>query len=263
MEEKHMKKIIAGIAALLIAAAALPVSAKGTDVLNGTPTLDGKLDEIYTQSASIELENFGFYIGGSTDTNYEAAKGTKAYFLWDKEYLYVCCVVVDDTATKTKQDGVDYENWATCDNLELYFWDADGNEDNRGNVHVGCLGDGLRWEKAFEGINIKAAGTATDTGYITEVAIPVSNFDLKAGSAFKFALQYNNFVPADEAAIASGYQKVDGATDFALVADKVTVKEEPKADDGASASTLDAGIVTAAAALAASGAAFISLKKRK
>ena len=259
-----MKKIIAGIAALLIAAAALPVSASGTDVLNGTPVLDGKLDDIYTQSASIELENFGFYTGGSTDADKEGAKGTKVYFLWDKDYLYLCCVVVDDTATKTKQDGVDYENWATCDNLELYFWDADGNEDSRGNIHVGCLGDGLRWEKAFEDIKeIKAVGTATDTGYITEIAVPVTNFDLKAGSNFKFALQYNNYIPADDAAIASGYQAVGGATDFALLADKVVVKEEPKTDDGASASTLDAGIVTAAAALAASGAAFISLKKRK
>ena len=97
-----MKKVIAGIAALLIVAAALPVSAKGTDIRNGTPVLDGRLDDIYTESASIELENFGFYVEGTTDSDYEAAKGTTAYFLWDEDYLYVCCVVVDDTATKSK-----------------------------------------------------------------------------------------------------------------------------------------------------------------
>lgn len=145
-----MKKVIAGIAALLIVAAALPVSAKGTDIRNGTPVLDGRLDDIYTESASIELENFGFYVEGTTDSDYEAAKGTTAYFLWDEDYLYVCCVVVDDTATKSKEDGVDYEKWSACDNLEICFWGADGNEDSRGNVHVGCLGNGLRWEKAFE-----------------------------------------------------------------------------------------------------------------
>lgn len=261
-----MKKVIAGIAALLVAAAALPVSANGTDIKNGTPVLDGKLDDIYTESASIKLENFGFYVDGTTDSDYEAAKGTTAYFLWDEDYLYVCCVVVDDTATKTKEDGVDYEKWSTCDNLELCFWDSDGDEDGRGNVHVGCLGYGLRWEKAFENVEIKAAGTATDTGYITEIAIPAANFSLKAGSDFKFTLQYNNYVPADGAAIASGYQNVDGATDFVFSADKVAVKEETKTnkkDDTISASTPDAGILTASVALAASGAAFVSLKKRK
>lgn len=261
-----MKKVIAGIAALLIAAAALPVSANGTGIKNGTPVLDGKLDNIYTESASIELENFGFYVDGSTSSDYEAAKGTTAYFLWDEDYLYVCCVVVDDTAAKTKEDGVDYEKWSTCDNLELCFWGADGDEDSRGNVHVGCLGYGLRWEKAFEGVEIKAAGTATDTGYITEVAIPAANFSLKAGSGFKFTLQYNNYVPADGAAIASGYQNVDGAADFVLSADKVSVMKDSETDakdDTASASTPDAGILAASAALAASGAAFVSLKKRK
>ena len=261
-----MKKVIAGIAALLIVAAALQVSAKGTDIRNGTPVLDGRLDDIYTESASIELENFGFYVEGTTDSDYEAAKGTTAYFLWDEDYLYVCCVVVDDTATKSKEDGVDYEKWSACDNLEICFWGADGNEDSRGNVHVGCLGYGLRWEKAFEGITIKAAGTATDTGYITEIAVPASNFSLKVGSGFKLTLQYNNYVPADGAAIASGYQNVDGATDFVLSADKVTVREDEKSDamdDGASASTTDAGILTTAAALTASAAAFVSLRKRK
>ena len=86
------------------------------------------------------------------------------------------------------------------------------------------------------------------------------------GSGFKLTLQYNNYVPADGAAIASGYQNVDGATDFVLSADKVTVREDEKSDamdDGASASTTDAGILTTAAALTASAAAFVSLRKRK
>ena len=255
-----MKKLITGIAALLIVAAALPVSANGTSVKNGTPVLDGKLDDIYKESASVELENFGFYVDGSTGIDKESTKGTTAYFLWDEDYLYLCVAVVDDTATKTEEKDVDYTKWSTCDNLELYFWGADGNEDNRGNIHIGCLGLGLRLEKAYENAKIQVVGTATDNGYITELAIPVTNFNLKPDAGFKFALQYNNYVPADKATVACGYQQVDGATDLTLSADKVA---EPEPEPANAAQTLDIGIAASALTLAASGAAFVSLKKRK
>ena len=102
-----MKKIITGIAALLIAAAAIPVSAAGTTVKNGTPVIDGKMDDIYKQSASVEIENFGFYITGKTDEDVTANKGTTVYYLWDENYLYICAEVVDNTVTAKEESGVD------------------------------------------------------------------------------------------------------------------------------------------------------------
>ena len=258
-----MKKIITGIAALLIAAAAIPVSAAGTTVKNGTPVIDGKMDDIYKQSASVEIENFGFYITGKTDEDVTANKGTTVYYLWDEDYLYICAEVVDNTVTAKEESGVDYKKYETNDNLELYYWGADGVESNRGNIHINCLGLGLRLELMYKELGdvIKAAGTVTDTGYITELAVPVTNFELKAGSAFKFSLQYNNYIPADKASIASGYQKTDGAVDLVPSSEKAVAKKDVNVDS--SAKTLDAGIVSAAAALAASGAAFVSLKKKK
>ena len=156
-----------------------------------------------------------------------------------------------------------YKKYETNDNLELYYWGADGDASNRGNIHINCLGLGLRLELKYKELGdvIKAAGTVTDTGYITELAVPVTNFELKAGSAFKFSLQYNNYIPADKASIASGYQKTDGAVDLVLSSEKAVAKKDANVDS--SAKTLDAGIVSAAAALAASGAAFVSLKKKK
>lgn len=254
-----MKRIITGIAALLIAIAALPVSAAAaTDVKNGTPVLDGKLDPIYKQSASVELENFGFYITGETKENVKANEGTTVYYLWDEDYLYLCAEIVDNTVTAEKIEGVDYTKYETNDNLELYYWAESGDESTRGNIHIGGTGLGLRLQLMYKdlGNDIKVAGTATKTGYITELAVPVTNFDLKAGSVFKFSLQYNNYIPADNASIASGYQKTDGAVALTLSADKVVAKEET------APSTFDGGLA-ALAALAASGTALVSLKKKR
>lgn len=258
-----MKKIITGIAALLIATATLPVSAAQTPVKKGTPVIDGKMDDIYKQSASVEIENFGFYITGNTDEDVTANKGTTVYYLWDEDYLYICAEVVDNTVTAKEESGVDYTKYETNDNLELYYWGADGDESNRGNIHINCLGLGLRLELKYKELGdvIIAAGTVTDNGYITELAVPVTNFELKEGSGFKFSLQYNNYIPADKASIASGYQKTDGAVDLVLSADKAVAKTEAKVDT--SAKTLDAGIVSATAALAASGTALVALKKKK
>ena len=62
-----MKKITSlALAALLAVSLSYAVSAEAvsTDIKNGTPVLDGELDEIYTQSASYKLDNFGFYAWG-------------------------------------------------------------------------------------------------------------------------------------------------------------------------------------------------------
>ncbi len=261
-----MKKFIAGLAALLIALASIPVSAASTDIKNATPVVDGKMDAIYKQSASIELEKFGFYKDGSgkasiTDADINAVKGTTVYMLWDKDYLYLCANVVDNSVTTGKEEGVDYKSWSTNDNLELYFWADNGLDATRGNIHVGCLGLGLDPQLMYKDLNIKVVGTATATGYVTEIAIPANNFNLKAGSAFMFALQYNNYIPAIKAASANGYQNAKNATKLTLSADKAVVESTVKPAVQPSDATFDGGLM-ALAALAASGAALVSLKKK-
>ena len=82
-----MKKLASLLMAGLLAVAMIaPAAADSTKVLNGTPVVDGELDEIYLQSAEQTLGNPAFYKWGFEG---EADLAAKAYFLWDADYLYV------------------------------------------------------------------------------------------------------------------------------------------------------------------------------
>ena len=80
-----MKKLIKHIVtialfALLTCSVQFPVSAAQVsgEVLYGTPVLDGVMDELYTASASFELDNPNFYVWGDCTGTDSTAKG---YFL--------------------------------------------------------------------------------------------------------------------------------------------------------------------------------------
>lgn len=122
-----MKKIIAMISAVLIAAtafAAVPANAAVVNeaVLKYTPTLDGRLDAAYLQSLYINHEwpaerssaNYwgngrfefvdmeknpdGTWVEGSVgyNTSYGWDLQASTYFLWDDDFLYIAVNVIDD-----------------------------------------------------------------------------------------------------------------------------------------------------------------------
>lgn len=253
-----MKKTISlALAALLAAALSSAVSAEAvsTDIKNGTPVLDAKLDEIYTQSASYKMGTPAFYTwGDGSADNY--SDGT-AYFLWDNDYLYVCVVTKDSTPGSSADGG-----WQN-DAAELWF----NEEDLTYKVHaaadgkfwLGADADGaVAWKKGFEGA--KSAAKRTSDGWVVEVALPMN--DLKAGKTFDFGLQINDIYSDDYAAggVASGNRN---DTTMKLVADKVEAPktEDPKKDDGAaSADTFDMGAAAAIAAIV-SAAGYAIAKK--
>lgn len=268
-----MKKWTLALAALL-AVAALPVSAANNEVLNGTPEIDGVMDEIYTQSACIELENFGFYTNGSTSAAADAVKGTKAWYLWDEDNIYVYAEIVDNT-TSAYDKSVDYTGWSTCDNLEGHIWTSltGGEADDRCGLHVGALGEGITTGGPWGDAKITAVGTQTDTGYALEFAINLLDTDLtlKEGVEFNWGLQYNNFIPDDGACVASGYQAKDQAAVITLSAEKVEVETEPEtvadvaadvADTQTTApATFDAGIAAVIAMVTAAGGYAVAKKR--
>ena len=253
-----MKKITSlALAALLAVSLSYAVSAEAvsTDIKNGTPVLDGELDEIYTQSASYKLDNFGFYTWG--DGSGDNTTNATAYFLWDSDYLYIC-VTADDKTPSSAADAPEI-NWQN-DAAELWFVDDDMtfkiHAAGDGNFFLGGDKDGaVAWDKGFE--DSKHSAKMTDKGWTVEVALPMNK--LKAGKEFGFALQINDIYSPDYAAAgaASGTQTPENTT-MKLVADKVEVPaaaEKPAADDASSASsvaTADMGIVASAVALAAS-----------
>ena len=145
-----MKKITSlALAALLAVSLSYAVSAEAvsTDIKNGTPVLDGELDEIYTQSASYKLDNFGFYAWG--DGSADNTSDATAYFLWDSDYLYIC-VTADDKTPSSAADAPE-NNWQN-DAAEMWFVDDDMtfkiHAAGDGNFFLGGVGQGRRGFKA-------------------------------------------------------------------------------------------------------------------
>jgi len=261
-----MKKFSALLAILFITIIIVPelsVSAAGTDILYGTPVLDGVLDEMYTYSASIEIENFEFYSEKYAEAGPTTCEGTTAYILWDDTYVYVCTVVNDATATAAVSADVDYTAWNTNDNVELYFY----NDGVGGQIHVNALGQGLTTAVKEYG-DITVAGKATDTGYVVEVAIKVKDdlFKLQANTEFGFCLQYNDYLPANGTIHASGYQAEWDETIMKLSAEAAPVPETeapaPETEAPTAAQTFDI-IGFAAAAAVISGGIVLSKKSGK
>jgi len=259
-----MKKFSVLLAMLFVAMILVPtfsVSAADAEILYGTPAIDGVLDEMYTYSAKVELDNFEFYselVGAGGPTTCE---GTVAYILWDDTYLYVCAVINDETRTETVDANVDYHEWNTNDNLEFYLWDDD---ERGGGIHSNAIAGGYKFD--CEGVaEINAAGTATSTGYVTEVAVKIADlFKLKANTEFNFALQYNDYLP-DGTVHASGQQWFDAALRMKLSADAAPVPETeapaPETEAPTSAQTFD--IIGFAAAAVISGGIVLSKKSCK
>jgi hypothetical protein len=219
-----MKKLFALLLVALLAFLTLiPVSAVpvSTDILKGTPAVDGILDDIYTQSASYELDNPGFYIWGDGAMAEDAA--ATVYFLWDAGYLYMAAVVTDSTIFSAEV-GDPWQN----DAAEVWFLDEElkfkihGAAD--GQFWLGGDGDGATpfiFEDSLHAAKIDG------NKYIIEIALPMNN--LAAGKTFGFSLQVNDIFSTDASAggTASGSQTAEHI--FTCSANEVVLPEpEPE-----------------------------------
>ena len=265
-----MKKALSLVLAILLVMALSVAASAGVvngKILNGTPVVDGELDDIYTQSAHYVLDMNAVYPWGDGDLANESE--ANAYFLWDADYLYVCIVGVDDTPFSDPDKG-----WQN-DAAELWFLDEDlkfkVHAAADGNFFLGGDGDGaVAWEKGFDAS--KSAAVQNDDGWVVEVALPMN--DLGAGKTFAFALQVNNVYDSEKASgIAIGSQNPEETLE--CVADTVVVAEpeteapaeEAEVVDTAAAETtveapktFDAGIIAAVAAIVSAAGYAVSKK---
>ncbi len=262
-----MKKALSLVLAILLVMALAVAASAGVvngEILNGTPVVDGELDDIYTQSAHFVLDMNAVYPWGSGDLANESE--ANAYFLWDADYLYVCITGVDDSPFSDPDKG-----WQN-DAAELWFIDenlkfkvhmaADG------NFFLGTDGDGaVAWEKGFDAS--KYAAVQNDDGWVVEAALPMNG--LAAGKSFDFTLQVNNVYDSEKAnGIAIGSQSPEET--LKCVADAVVVAapetEAPAAEvvDVAAETvveapkTFDAGIIAAVAAIVSAAGYAVSKK---
>lgn len=256
-----------------LALAALLVTALGTSAFaansyeasKGTAKIDGKKDDIYVCDPAV--------IDIAESTNAKTTEGAtgKAWFAYDEDNLYVYVEVTD--AVVTPADKV---TKADCqfDSVEVYvnFAGKDGatTEITAGQFTYGpnfpTMGGYGKYNTEKKD-DVEVAYTITDAGYTVEMAIPFGDFEASEGVKFTGGVGINDDMNGegkrtahnfDAANMGSAWSTADSnwAT-ITLTSKKYTPKTE------SAAATADMGIIAAAASLAASGAAFVSLRKRK
>ena len=254
------------LAALLVAALSVSASAASTSsAAKGTATIDGKKDNIYVcDPLIIDIEE---------STNAKTTDGAtgKAWMAYDESNLYVYIEVTDKVVTPKDKVTGDYQS----DSPEVYV-NFSGKEGKIADINAGQI----TWGPEFKAVvgggkyqaankdKIKTAYEYTDYGYTVEMALPFDSFEVKEGATLGFSIGINDDNNGDAKRekhtfdgekLGSAWSTADAAWGTLTLTSK---KYEPKKDTAAAA-TADMGIIAAAASLAASGAAYISLKKRK
>ena len=256
------------LAALLVTALSVSASAANSfEAATGTPTIDGKMDDAYKAAPEIAI---------NVKTSGDGKTSGTARVLWDSNNIYVFFDVTDPVLSDKAADTY----WQS-DSVEFFINLTDKKDDvtkiNAGQYTAqadipGAKGDWQGRGMHQEANKAKATykSVKTDKGYAVEMQIPwgsdyTPKADAKIGVAFHINSDEDGKSGTREGEYFAGqnqteaWSKTDNYDTLTLTSKKY---EAPKKDTPAAA-TADMGIVAALAALASSGAAYISLKKRK
>ena len=178
---------------ILLAIALAYGSAKASDGIlliprtESRPVIDGELDNMWHQLAKTRIERHV--------TSYNAPDDWLDLFgflriTWDSDNVYLFIEIMDDDLNTSSANA--YQN----DGIELYF---DG-DNSKNSQEVGYDDNDQHWTYVYGGSvgsipsNGENAWKQTETGYILEVSIPVSdlNFNLEEGLTIGFELQIND-----------------------------------------------------------------------
>ena len=182
----------------------------------GTPTIDGKIDDVWADSDYTYINNFSLGTSGATGT---------AQMLWDKDNIYVLVNVKDPVLSKASSNS--YEQ----DSVEVFL-------DENNNKSTSYEADDIQCRVNFEGEKtvtdglsadrFNSAVSRTDEGYIVEFAIPSTMGGFSANQIVGFDLQINDDGTGDgkRTAISNwydlsgmGYTDVSGLACLKLVGD--------------------------------------------
>lgn len=197
----HMRKLFAITLLLVLIFSVIPAKAASSEVLRGTPQVDGVLDEIYTQSVSqsITTEN-QVYNSGAEYADSDVAG--ISYMLYDGSFVYVCTVVTCSSAIDTAGDAYIMTDGGTNpwmnDVVENWF-EFDG---VKKKISLDAYGKRVFGDPEVTGSEgYVGAAVITDTGYIVEFAVPYTG---TAGTEIGYSLQINDKI--GEGIIAIGSQ---------------------------------------------------------
>jgi len=234
------------LSAVLALSCMIPTQAADVKALTGTPTIDGKLDDIYTQSGSLKVDNTAHIWSQGTGKTASDASSV-SYFLHDDTYLYICTVVKDSTIVDC---GIK-SGWQS-DAVETWIKFPGATKNSK--ISVDAFNTKIYGSDYTTFDKCKSAVVRDKTSYVTEVAIPLDKF--KTGDVMPISIQINDFLEAAATnGAAWGTQKADN--NLTLSADKVVVKA---AATTKAAATADVAAL-AVFAIAASAAAFVACKK--
>ena len=186
-------------------------------VLKGTPIVDGKLDDVYTESLTVKLhgpaESYALQNGGEDTT----ATGT-VYALYDDRFVYVFYDVTDETFMSGDAEYVelhahphlnDSVDLRIGDSLEGHFGEYEGaNFSNHHLIYVDahnsrftCYEESMGDE--FEKAQCKVLFNQKSGKYTVEIAIPVVK-PFKEGDIIEFGFQINDLQDESETFAAIG-----------------------------------------------------------
>ena len=155
--------------------------------MHGTPTIDGKIDDIWKDVPRMHVNREIEEHDGLTGD--ETASTAWVKCLWDDGHLYCLAEVTDskiatDGGEDWQKDSVEFFVDANLSRVDSYdVDDAQYRTDATGNGTAGPNNDIANYETAV---------TKTETGYIVEARIKISKDNLKAGQKIGFDAQVNN-----------------------------------------------------------------------
>ncbi|MBQ8552493.1 MAG: hypothetical protein IJ428_06745 [Clostridia bacterium] len=267
-----MKKLFCLFLAAMLSSALFAVGSSAADntVKIGSPTVDGKLDDIYTDSLAIELGTGTNAHTGAAAAGWENNAKGMIYFLYDDEYLYACAVVDDNDVTTAGEAFAKGNNPYQNDNIEMRLC-----LDGKTTIKVGidaygyaCYGNTADYAY-IDYSTIKYKTVYTDTNYVIECAIPCTKGSLDMITSGKLGFKYQlndlnddgkhyNFAPDYAGEGPKGIVYYDLSSDKAEVA-----APAPAPAPSVSAPATFDPVVIAAALSAISGAAFVYASKKR
>ena len=200
-----MKKILAGTlglaACLLVGTVAF---AAATEVMKGTPVIDGKKDAMYSQTISIPLGDGLVYATAADNTLRCSAI---SWLLYDDNYFYVYGEVIDPEV-EANPDVTEGTNPWFNDAFENWVDLGDGGGKATVSPFINYSFDTTIYDLE----NAKLASTKTAKSYTVEIAIPKTG--LTKGGTISYVLQLNDFTP--EGAIICYGAQTGGLVEYTL-----------------------------------------------
>ncbi len=237
------------------------------EILKGTATVDGKLDEAYKSSLCISVDKSSVIWVPKEDPDNVSAK---VYFMHDGEYLYICGVITGDstivntnpqTANEWAVDGLDI--WFLLPELPLrtkFTMDA---------FALSYVSDlqtvDQEWKHEIDKSKIEKAAVRGDGSYVVEAKLPIPYYSESEG-VLAINVQLNNVYDANVNANVAGsncgfygkqYTNIGNELDATIAA-----LSDKEASVGGSDSTGDPiALVAALLAVSALGITVVAKKK--